>query len=438
MPRAETALINQLALAKRLREGSIKQYLLAQKIGVAPLTVNRWLTGKVKRISLDNLERLAAELKCEAEELTVRNAAELHATQAEQSQAARLLVSRETQSLFVKQGQFASYESLLRAVMHPGMPARDLMATYSSLTMAAAEQSRFEQAREYAQARQALAVRLGDTFNELEARLNLLTIDGASGQLERARRGIQTIVSDARWIPEFRGYGMAVLNLHYISFLEGELDRAVKVSVQLVDFCESRSWLKIKDSLFLQAAMVALEAGEFSLSQRFCRLSIEVQHFTLSPGMRNALSMLRHAADSLSGSQPDPERFRSDLEEYGQSEQRVEASAHLPALVLRRAGKFKEAAEWLRRASASAQARTYDPPFLLAEGARLELAMGHRLRAERMAQRASESFAGLGMLRRAGLDHFLELDKALGMRASSRRMMAELALQEEKKLGLAH
>ena len=44
MHKQDTATLNQHALAGRIQELQLKQWWIARQIGVAPLTVNRWLT----------------------------------------------------------------------------------------------------------------------------------------------------------------------------------------------------------------------------------------------------------------------------------------------------------------------------------------------------------------------------------------------------------
>ncbi len=430
MLKQNTVALNQLALAERLREQDLKQYWVARQIGVTPLTVNRWLTGKVRRISLDNLERLAELLKCTQESLILHNELQSQATQAEQSQAARLLVSRETQALFVAQSQFSSYESLLRAVMHPNLPLRDLLATYSSLTMAAAEQGRFEQARSYGQARLELAARAGDLSNELEARLNLLTIDGADGQILRARKGIEDLVQDARWLPDFRGFGMALMNLYYIYYLQGELDPAVRMLRRALAQCALQYWLQIRDSLFLQGCLMALEIGELELAERCRQLSLNVRQLTLSRDQRLVLNMLGHLIASLRGHPPDMPAIDQLLADFAAAETHDELSLHIPAAVLRQAGRLEEAGDYLRQVSRRKQGRAYDAPFLQAESARLAQARGHAVRAAKMAAKSRQSCLELCLDARAKADPLKDLG-GIKISAAGRRLLFELVAQEE-------
>jgi DNA-binding Xre family transcriptional regulator len=183
----DTARLNAEAVSSLIREQGLKQYMLARSIGVEPLTVNRWLTGKVKRISRDNLARLASALGCQEEAISHADEADVRATQVEQSQAARMLVEQRAQNMFQISGDYELYEQLLKAVMHANMPLSDLCEIYNTLTKTCLRQRKVEDAREYNRLTLEYAQRCGNTDREFSALSNAAAIDGEFGQLVKAR-----------------------------------------------------------------------------------------------------------------------------------------------------------------------------------------------------------------------------------------------------------
>src|SRR5215471_5282281 len=85
----DTRLLNVAFFTDRIRDLQIKQWWLAEQIGVDKKTVARWLSGRVKRIDPENLQRTARFLKCHPEDLILSEHAEAFATRTDLIAAAR-------------------------------------------------------------------------------------------------------------------------------------------------------------------------------------------------------------------------------------------------------------------------------------------------------------------------------------------------------------
>lgn len=62
-------LLNSIFLKNKLVENGIKQWWLAEQVGVDRKTVVRWVQGKVKSIQSENAEALCKILNCSLDNL---------------------------------------------------------------------------------------------------------------------------------------------------------------------------------------------------------------------------------------------------------------------------------------------------------------------------------------------------------------------------------
>lgn len=73
-------ILNSIFLKNRILELGIKQWWLAEQIGVDRKTVIRWVQGQVRSIQHENAEALAQILNCKVEDLSLSDEAEQLAT----------------------------------------------------------------------------------------------------------------------------------------------------------------------------------------------------------------------------------------------------------------------------------------------------------------------------------------------------------------------
>ncbi|MGZ5280378.1 MAG: helix-turn-helix transcriptional regulator, partial [Pseudobdellovibrionaceae bacterium] len=63
--------LNHVFLKNRVTELGIKQWWLAEQVGVDRKTVIRWIQGQVKSVQIENAEKLAKILDCHVDELAL-------------------------------------------------------------------------------------------------------------------------------------------------------------------------------------------------------------------------------------------------------------------------------------------------------------------------------------------------------------------------------
>lgn len=164
--------LNSAFLKNRVSELGLKQWWLAEQVGVDRKTVIRWLQGKVRSIRIENAQRLAEILECRVQDLCHDNEADQLASPEDQKIAAQLLASS---SLFDKLGPVGEWnviESLLKATIVPRLPRLVLGDLYNQLTVASWRQSKIDSAQIYNRKALDIALACGDRRIEAEARLS--------------------------------------------------------------------------------------------------------------------------------------------------------------------------------------------------------------------------------------------------------------------------
>ena len=401
MQQQETATLNQHVLAESIREGQLKQWWIARQIGVKPRTVSRWLTGKVRQISRDNLTRLAAVLNLEEDLLVQQSSVEHYATQQDQNMAARLLTELHTQQLFIRGQQYSSYESLLKSVLHPNASTADLMRIYSSLMMATAEQGNFEMARYYGQRSTECAEQLGDTTQLLSVRASLCAVDGASGNLEQAIHGLEELYSvlDSLGFPS--GGSLALLNLQHASYLRGDLNRSVSCLVPLIEHYVPRMNTSIAVVPLLHSTQVSIDCGDLALASELLECRRHLLAGEEWESERLTMLLLTELLESLRRPAALNPALEQSIAEFMRVGERGETAILWPAVLLRRGGAPGKARLLLEQAAAEERLRVYDPPFVKEELARIAHAEGRESEAAALLQEAAELYSSLGMPRRA-------------------------------------
>lgn len=419
----DTATLNQHALAARLREQGLKQYWVADRVGVTKLTVNRWLTGRVRRISRDNLALLAKVLDCEPDALVYQDALDVHATQQEQSEAARLLVSRQSVELFMASGKHEIYEKLAKAVIHPNLPLRDLMQIYSTLTTAAYEQGKLEDTRNYARLYLDYALRCGDSREELSARSGIAASEGALGHLSEAIDSLNDLVSAAESVGRTLGYGTALCNLSHAYRLQGEMAKSLEALALLGAYVADKQGSRIAAEAAAKAAALALELGYWDIASRQQQRFATIAGNLATPQERIVTRLVDFLAASLSGKpREDFDAYRL-IGEFTLLPVRPETSIIWPAILMRRGGNVDGARTYLVEAEQNGRLRIYDAPFVQHELARCAAELGEGSEALRLLAEANHGYLSFGMLKRRQEDPTLEFGSLFKRPPAARKIL---------------
>jgi len=191
----ETAVaLNSAWLRNRVAELGLKQWWLAEQLGVDKKTVIRWLHGHVRTVQAANARALAAVLGCSVADLTLpRDTVDLASPQ-DQRAAAALLATSTLIDKLGPVGEWDVIESVVKAVAVPDLPLHVLGTLYNQLCVACWRQDKLDEAEHVNRAALDIAQRCGDRALLAQAmcsQANLLYWRGdSSSAIARYRDGL--------------------------------------------------------------------------------------------------------------------------------------------------------------------------------------------------------------------------------------------------------
>jgi hypothetical protein len=162
-PMAEPALtLNSTWLRNRVAELGLRQWWLAEQVGVDRKTVLRWVNGQVRSIQPANARVLAGVLGCRVDEMLLQAAAQQLASPEDQRAAGLALAASTLMDRLGPVGEWNVIEQLVRAAAVPDLPLHVLGRLYHQLCVACWRQDKLDDAARHNDAALALARRCDD------------------------------------------------------------------------------------------------------------------------------------------------------------------------------------------------------------------------------------------------------------------------------------
>jgi tetratricopeptide (TPR) repeat protein len=396
--RTDTVRLDAHFVARRVEVLGVKQWWLARMIGVDRKTVGRWLSGKAKRIGRRNAEKLAANLECSLDDITVPDGVDAYATREEQRAAAALLREKDLLQILSPSDNWALAERVIKATMHPDLPLRDLGQLYNLLSIAAWRQGNYDEGAAHAERARETGEKLGDAAIVLNATQNLATVDSLLGRNVRALEGYEKCLSRPEYFDTKRDHAKALSNVAmvYRDFARfGESvaaqAKAIKMFEELaLPFNLAIAWLGIGD--------VLTELGYFSGA----RAAVEkARRYAAEAGYEKALVTLLFYLGDVACLQGDLGAARELVEAGVDGLQKYEvydlACHEIAARFYRRAGELGEAARRVAYGLAAAEGFPNLCARMLQERGRLAIAEGDPAAEVRWRREANAVFEGTGL-----------------------------------------
>lgn len=285
--------LNPTWLRNRLAQLGLRQWWLAEQLGVDRKTVLRWVNGQVRSIQPANALALAAVLNCSVEELLLHDAAQHLATAEDQRAAGLALADSTLLDRLGPVGEWDVIEQLIKAAAVPDLPLHVLGRLYHQLCVACWRQDKLAQASTHNQATLAIARRSGDQALLADALGSLANLQFWRGEWPAARSSWEQALALSAWLsPRQRGALHSNLGA---SLLETGADGAGRHHLQLALACFDTEGTPMNHAIArAHLALAALELGdadEAELQAR--RAEAAAQRGDYKRGM--ALSPLLHA-----------------------------------------------------------------------------------------------------------------------------------------------
>lgn len=262
--------LNSTALRNRVAAAGLRQWWLAEQLGVDRRTVMRWMNGQVRGILPAHARALAAVLGCELQDLLMAEPATELASADDQRAAGLALARTPLLEHLGPVGEWELAESLLKAAAVPDLPVHVLGRLYHELCVACWRQDRLDDAEGHNRAARAAAERCGDQAllgDVLGSEANLAFW---RGRVADALQAWDRALALAPWLSP-RQLGSLHCNRGASLREIGDLDaarRSLRASAQAFDREASAMNLAI---LHAQLALVALDEGDAEAAEREAR-----------------------------------------------------------------------------------------------------------------------------------------------------------------------
>ena len=271
----DTNLINITFLENRLGELNLKNWWVAEAIGVDRKTVSRWLSGKVKTIKSENLQALANCLQCSPQDLVLHDESAIVVSKEEQAIAAQLIVQENLLATLTPLGQWPLLESIVKATMQPDLPIAVLGKLYNLLSICSWRQSKMDKAQTFANKALELGQKVGHFGVMAQARNNLAIIFSYQGKLKDSISLYESVVNERQFLEDDRTVAAALSNLgqDYQSF--GDFEKSRKTQAEAIELYANLA-LPLNLSIgHCALGLLETEAGNFKEAQRVLEKSLE-------------------------------------------------------------------------------------------------------------------------------------------------------------------
>ncbi len=195
-----TLQINAAALRNRVAELGLRQWWLAEQLGVDRRTVLRWINGQVRAITPERAEALARVLGRPVSELLLHEPAAQLASPEDQRRAGRALAASRLLDRLGPVGEWDVAEQLIRAAAVPDLPVHVLGQLYHQLSVACWRQDKLVEATRHNQVALDLALRCGDQALRADALGSRANLQFWRGEVDAARATWHEALALAPWL----------------------------------------------------------------------------------------------------------------------------------------------------------------------------------------------------------------------------------------------
>lgn len=269
-------LINLTFLENRIGELGLKNWWVAEYIGVDRKTLTRWLTGKVKHIKHENLLSLADCLKCSIEDLTIKDEASIIASQQEQAVAAQLIVQENLLETLTPSGQWPLLESIVKATMQPNLPSPIMGKLYNLLSVCSWRQSEIDKAKRFADKALEIGIKNNHIGVIAQAKNNLAIIYSYKGQLKDSISLYEEVINLKNYIDEDRVVASAISNLAQDYQSYGDFNKSRDTQMEAIKMYKELNLPLNLSIAYCALGLLETEEKNFDLAKSNLERSLEL------------------------------------------------------------------------------------------------------------------------------------------------------------------
>ncbi len=387
-------------LRRRFKDRGLKQWWVAERVGVDRRTVRRWLQGKVRACHPVNLVALARVLGCREGDLILNRPEDRLATLEDQKNAARAILTSRAMEKLGPLGEWGALEAMLKACVVETLPLRILGRIYLQLCIACWRQGKLKSAEAYAWKAEGIARRCRDRAGLGGSLNSLANLRWWQGRSREAIRMYRACLSMGKALDP-KVAASACSNYGAVLWELGESEKAFRLQRRALAMFGACGQPMNRSIAHAQLALNHLERGDLAAGAPHVHASRrEAQRDEYRRGLCLA-DLLEADLLAQDGRRKQAlQRARAALKGFSAVGIREGFNYLLAAKVSRFAGDHGQARRWLLEAFTLTKAFPLERALAWAEKAHLELAMGSpRAAASRL--RAAALLKAAGARKRA-------------------------------------
>ena len=142
MMEIHTVAINRSFLMEAIQKQELKQYWIAEMVGVHRVTLSGWLSGRICRVKRSRVSRLAEIIGCEFEQLVLKDRPKA-VKELDRKKVFDQMDGSSLGSILSTLGHDDLYENLISLVIAPDMSREQLCRAHTALAQAQMKQGKF-------------------------------------------------------------------------------------------------------------------------------------------------------------------------------------------------------------------------------------------------------------------------------------------------------
>lgn len=340
---AEPLQLNASWLRNRVAELGLRQWWLAEQLGVDRRSVLRWINGQVRSIAPERARNLAEVLGCRVADLLLHDPGRQLASPDDQRSAGLALATSRLLDRLGPVGEWDVVEQLVRASAVPDLPLHVLGRLYHQLCVACWRQDKLAEAAQHNRAALDLAERCDDRALRADALGSRANLEYWRGEVDTALGTWRKALALAPWLTP-RQRGALHSNVGAALYETGALDAGQAQLQQALECFEIDGTPMNRSIARGHLARLALERGDLDEA---ARQSARARSLARQGDYRRgqALALLTDALIAAHRGQRETacESLHQGLQAFEAQGIRESLNARLAALVWRQLGEWEAA-----------------------------------------------------------------------------------------------
>lgn len=262
------ALLDSSFVQNRIKELELRQWWIAEQIGVSQKTIMRWANGKVRYIGNKDLENLSEILDCTVNEIIVKDPKKFYATKETQDSLLKLLSDEKYLHHSLDVGRLKIFEVIMKSAMTEDIPILDLAKLYLWYGRGKYHFEEFEEAIDFTKAALDCAKKVQNKYIIARSLAQLGLIYTYLGRVEESKQAFEDSLKLVKYLK--KRDEMFLLGEYSILFLNiGDFVLALDCLKPVIQYIDQRKVLnRFSTWTYHTLAATYFDMGDYAASRK--------------------------------------------------------------------------------------------------------------------------------------------------------------------------